>query len=354
MVRLSLLCMSGLLIAAQSPAKAQSPVPAWSAPATASITSEEITFLNAGARLSGTLYRPAKAGRFPTVVVLHDASTPLGNARLYDHLKTMLPRLGIAVFTFDRRGTGKSTGETSKPFQILADDGIAAAKTLQTHANVDARRIGFWGLSQGGWLTLLAASRWPETAFAISVSAPITTPDVQMNYYTANILRIRGFSEQDVAEALAARKARDEASRGTLDIAAARARIQKVAGKPWFEFIYLNPEVPEDNVRRWAQEMRNDPLQSLEAIRAPTLILFGSADPVVPVAASVEKLASTKKQHPNVEVAVIAGADHSMMTTWTPRQQVDPALRNSKASDSVEYFGRLAAWLQAQGLVSTK
>ena len=42
--------------------------------------------------------------------------------------------------------------------------------------SIDASRIGYWGLSQGGWLAASAAQRDPKAAFAISVSAPLVTP----------------------------------------------------------------------------------------------------------------------------------------------------------------------------------
>src|SRR3546814_10083692 len=49
------------------------------------------------------------------------------------HLKTILPALGIAVFTYDRRGSGASgTKDAGGDFTILADDAIAAVKHLKS------------------------------------------------------------------------------------------------------------------------------------------------------------------------------------------------------------------------------
>jgi dienelactone hydrolase len=53
-------------------------------------------------------------------------------------------------------------------YKTLADDAIAGQSALAKLPRIDAKRIGFWGFSQGGWIAVLAASRSPSTAFAIS------------------------------------------------------------------------------------------------------------------------------------------------------------------------------------------
>ena len=43
----------------------------------------------------------------------------------------MLPALGIAVFVYDRRGSGQSGSKNAGgDFTLLADDAVAAAKNL--------------------------------------------------------------------------------------------------------------------------------------------------------------------------------------------------------------------------------
>ena len=46
------------------------------------------------------------------------------------------------------------------------------------------------------------------------------------------------------------------------------------------------------------------------AVKQPTLVVYGSEDPWVPAQTSLERLRASSARHPNVEVAVIAGADH--------------------------------------------
>jgi dipeptidyl aminopeptidase/acylaminoacyl peptidase len=347
--RTALLLVAPLIVAA-APSQQPEP-PAWTAPASTRITSEVRDFDSAGVKLQGTLYLPQGTRKTPVVIVFHGASSPSRDEVLYDHLKRMLPPLGIAVFTFDRRGTGASGGNAKgNDYDVLAGDGIAAAQMLAHDPRIDAKKIGFWGLSQGGWLSLMAAARYEPTAFAISVAAPIVTPDVQMNFAVANILRIKGYSQADIDLAVAARTAVDDFERGRLDRATAQKRLDAAISKPWFPLIYMDKTFSDPDKSTWAKEIRHDPMSSLGAIRAPMLIMYGAADPWVPVATSVDRLKAFSATHPNFETVVVAGADHTMATSVSASEQIDPAYFPRQKPDSPEYFARLATWLQSQVL----
>lgn len=347
--RLALLSVAGLCLVA-APAFAQSPAPvAWQAPASVEIEAREVSFANGPTTLSGTLYMPRGGARLPAVVVTHAASEPTRDLPLYRHLCEMLPTLGVAVFVYDRRGSGKSGGDLQQSdYELLADDAIAAQAMLARDPRIDARKIGFWGLSQGGWLSLLAASRSPQTAFAISISAPMTTPDVQMNFATENVLRIKGYPQADIDQMLATRRAVDGYLRGQVDRASAQAALDAAVQKPWFELIYMGKTLVEPAKSRWLKEMSHDPMKTLERVEAPALIIYGAADPWVPAAVSMQRLAAAKR--PNIETAVIAGADHAMMLSIDPKTQVDPKF-HGLAPESPAYLGLLASWLTRQGVV---
>src|SRR4029434_4540040 len=121
-------------------------------------------------------------------------------------------------------------------------------------------------------VSLLAASRTCSTAFAVSVSAPLTPPDVQMNFAVANILRIRSFSEEDVAQAVAARTAIDDFMRGRRDRARTQATLDQAATRPWFEHAYLGRTFSDPTESHWAKEIRHDPLETIARVKVPALI----------------------------------------------------------------------------------
>lgn len=333
--------------ARQMPAK----VP-WSAPATTRVMTEERQFASGNTELSGTLYLPQSRKPVPAIVVTHSASSPLRSASLYEHLKIALPALGIAVFVYDRRGSGESGTKTAGGnFNILADDAIAAVKSLKADPRIDLRRIGAWGLSQGGWISPLAASRSPDIAFVIVVSAPVVTADAQMIFSSTNHLRANGYSQADIDQMVATRKAVDNYMRGTVSKADAQRMVDAAKTKPWFKYLYIGETVRDREVSGWRKEIENDPLKNLAAVTVPILILYGANDAVVPVADSVKRLKSVISRLPKMKVHVVAGADHSMQLEVGRDISLDPKYDGTERPDSAEYVAVLSSWLAAQGLV---
>ncbi len=89
--------------------------------------------------------------------------------------------LGVVVASVDNRGTG-ARGRDFRSVtyrrlgQIEAADQIAAARHLAALPYVDARRVGIWGWSYGGYLTLMAllTGDGPETFRVGLAVAPVT------------------------------------------------------------------------------------------------------------------------------------------------------------------------------------
>ena len=332
------------------PAAAQVVTPTWSAPASTTVVAEEREFQNGDVHLSGTLYLPGGPEPFPAVIVLHSASSATRDLPLYQHLKDLLPALGYAVFIYDRRGSGRSAGKRAgTDFNTLADDGLAALRMLAADKRINARKIGFWGLSQGGWLSVLAAARSQQVAFAISVSAPLTTPDVQMNFAVGNILRVKGFADEDIRAAISTRTAVDDFMRGRGDRPAVERMLADAAKRPWFRYCYISPMLDDPAHSQWAKEITLDPITTLNRVRCPVLILFGADDPWVPVRISADLLSKMADRKADLSYAVIAGANHEMATAVAPEKELDPSNATAFAPDAPSYFGILAKWLSQPG-----
>jgi len=255
-----------------------------------------------------------------------------------------MPRLGVAVFLYDRRGSGASTSGNASAgnFDLLADDAVAAFARLRREPGVDTRKIGFWGLSQGGWLTLLAAKKEQRAAFAIAVSGPMAAADVQMNFAVANILRVQGKPQAVIDRAVGARTVVDDYVRGKRSRAEAEAAEDGIRTEPWYRDTWLKGNIDDPE---WRQQINNNPLLALAGSRVPTLVIFGQNDPWVPVAASLSALRSRSRDFPQATVRVIDGADHAMMLGVPPTQQLDSQLAAQVAPNAPAYFALLGAWL---------
>lgn len=285
-------------------------------PAAGQSVPEEIVFRSEGVALSGTLHLPPGAGRHPAVVVLHASGGPTRDYGAYEHLVRGLPASGIAVLLFDRRGSGRSGGDfATASFGKLAGDGVAAVEHLRARGDIDPARVGVWGVSQGGWLALLAAASSPQVAFAVAVSAPGVTPASQMDYAAGRALRERSLPEAAIAKALEVRSIVDDYYRGKASREAAVRAVEAIEREPWFASAMLagSRDLPADPARtKWRLEMDYDPLPALRKVDVPALLLFAEDDPWVPVEASMAAVAPIAAGKTAMTVRRVPGTGHYM------------------------------------------
>lgn len=140
----------------------------------------EVTFENAAAhaRLAGTLLVPQGTGPFPCVVMVTGSGPQNRDEELMHHRPFLvvadhLARHGIAVLRYDDRGTAKSTGKfegaTSDDF---ADDALAAVAFLKSRKEIDAKKIGIVGHSEGGLIAPMCAVKSKDVAFIVLLAGP--------------------------------------------------------------------------------------------------------------------------------------------------------------------------------------
>ncbi len=321
----------------------------WYAPPSTDVVMKPVVFTNAGATLKGTLYLPVSRRPVPAIVVFHGASEPLASTPLYRHLSEGLTQMGIAVLLFDRRGTGASAGSPEVPYETLADDGIAGARALRNMRGIDPKRVGYWGVSQGGWLASFAATRDSAAAFAVAVSAPLTTPESQMEFADANRLHVLGYSQTQIDDMLEARKAWTGYLRGANSRADAVAAIGKIENQSWYQYMYM-PTVAQlkgPSESTWRTQMDDDPIAAIEEVKIPMLFILGSSDPWIPVAQTAASLKTIATIHPNISYAIIPNANHLMMVPPVPERMADagPDAVKTEMPQSPAYFMMLGSWV---------
>ena len=249
---------------------------------------EEITFRNKNVLLKGTLTKPDTNDPCPVVIVTHTSNAATRDFGVYQHLADVLPSHGFAVLLYDRRGAGKSNGDfKTASFFDLAEDAQAAVSYLKLRSDIDPEHIGVWGMSQGGWIAPLAASRSKDIAFVVAVSAVGVTPAEQMNYSAAHELRENGFPEEAIRQMSELHCLVNEYFRGKADRSRVQKKLDLFSKEAWFPFAYLDTSLPEDPTgEKWYQEMDFDPLPIIRKLDVPVLLFYAERDPWVPIAKS--------------------------------------------------------------------
>lgn len=139
---------------------------------------------------------PGASANAPVPAIVYVYGGP-GGARIHNEwaplLLQMLSSAGFAVFELDNRGTGNRGRDFDAPiYQAMGGaevtDQLAGAAWLGDQDWIDASRIGVFGHSYGGFMTLKCLLAAPEV-FAAGVSvAPVTDWKLYDTHYTERYL----------------------------------------------------------------------------------------------------------------------------------------------------------------------
>jgi dipeptidyl-peptidase 4 len=105
----------------------------------------------------------------------------------------ILTRAGYVVFQLDNRGTAFRGTAFQSPIhgklgEVEVADQVVGARWLGSQAFVDPARIGVWGWSYGGYLTLMLMFKAPELFHAGISGAPVTDWTLYDTHYTERYL----------------------------------------------------------------------------------------------------------------------------------------------------------------------
>lgn len=298
----------------------------YAAPAGAPYRAEEVTVLTpSGITLAGTLTLPTGAsGKLPAVLLLtgsgpqdrDEATMGLAGWRPFRQFADTLSRRGIAVLRLDDRGVGGSGGNVNATtLPEFAEDARAALAFLRARPEVDARRVGIVGHSEGAYVGPMVAASDPSLRALVLIAAPARTGREVVEYqYRFNIER-------------------DTATRARADSLLPLMLSQSdslAAASPWYRSL-----------------LEHDPLPVARRLRLPVLILQGETDRQVP-AADAAALAGVIRAAGNHDVSerLLPGVNHLLLRdpdgfpggyAALPSKQVVP-----------EVLGALADWLAAK------
>lgn len=278
---------------------------------------EEITFINGDVTLAGMLYQPTSRIGQPVkyIVLVHGSGAQDRFSPYYISLGYNLAKNGFGVLLYDKRGTGKSTGDyKNTSIEKLADDAVAAFNYLSTKTNIIVSEIGFLGTSQGGWIAPIAANKTENCSFVILNVGPAVSvfeQDIDRVEYS---MKNDGWNQVAIDSAVSYTELYFKYTRNNSPKLWKELYqlSEQIKNKGWKEYVNI-PEHKDDF--EWWRLNDYDPESDLKNLRCKVLSLFGEYDPLVPPENNEQKMRDYLS-HANVkfEIKIVEGALHDMKT----------------------------------------
>jgi pimeloyl-ACP methyl ester carboxylesterase len=295
--------------------------------------SENVSYENraAGVKLAGTLTLPPGAGPFPAVILITGSGAQDRDESLLGHkpflvLADYLTRRGIAVLRVDDRGVGGSTGSISdSTSEDFAGDALAGVGFLKGRKEIDPKKIGLTGHSEGGIIAPIAAARSTDVAFIVMMAGTglpgtdillaqarlilkangASEAELKSNERLQNLIfdtmgedkdekRVRSKLSTAVKQFLAALPESERKALGDVDSALSESALDRV-NSPWFRSF-----------------LRFDPRTVLQKVHCPVLAINGEKDLQVPPKENLAEIAKALKAGGNehVKTVEVAGLNH--------------------------------------------
>ena len=255
-----------------------------------------VIFENQEEHLVGILHVPdrlEREGEAPGVVMLHGfTGNKIENHRLFVLAARDLCDLGFVVLRFDFRGSGDSDGDFEDmtiPGEI--SDAEKALTFLIEQRWVDREAVGILGLSMGGRVAAILASRDRRVKFVILYSAAL---DQLVPRFLSGI---EGYTPlEDMKE--------EPNSKTTIEV-----RDGWYLKKSFF--------ATADEVI---------PLNVMDRIKAPILIVHSEKDQVVPLEDSINGFEVVKNLNQKNELYIVEGGNH----VFTDREHTHQVIRKTR------------------------
>lgn len=306
------------------------------------LTYEEISFRNGDVTLKGTLILPVTKGPHPVVIFVHPAG-PRSRKGLFTWAE-YFALYGVAGLTYDKRGVGTSSGDWMRSsFQDLAGDALAALRFAQGREDIDAKQIGVWGASQGGWIAPLVASQSSAVTFVISQSGSGVSPEEQELYRSEAWLRADGFGQAEIQKAMALIRSRYECARTNQGWEQLAAAERAAESERWYSYTGGAAGKDDPFWEFWRLIHDYDPAPALEKVKCPVLAVWGGLDTFVAVEESVAVWRKSLAQAGNkdVTIRVFPDGDHSLLEAKTGGLKEVPRLKGFVPG----YFQMQKDWL---------
>jgi hypothetical protein len=283
---------------------------------------EEVTYRNEAAAiaLAGTLTLPRASAAVSAVILISGSGPEDRDETVFGHkpflvLADHLTRNGIAVLRVDDRGVGGSSGETSAATSDdFAGDVQAGIDYLKTRQEIDPKRIGLVGHSEGGLIAPIVATRSADVAFLVLMAGPGLPGDEILYLQGAAIGKAAGASDAQMAANRGVQEQIFRVVKEAKDTTAMTAGLQQLerqllAGIPEAQRGAaggaLDAQLAAVSTPWFRYFLSYDPRPALAKVKCPVLAIDGELDLQVPYQPNLDAIAAALAKGGNTNVTLM-------------------------------------------------
>ena len=296
---------------------------------------ENVVFENkkAGIKLAGTLTFPKSKTKFPAVVLVtgsgqQNRDEEVGKHKPFLIIADYLTRNGIAVLRVDDRGMGGSSGNFDQSTtDDFAEDALAGITFLKSRDEINSKKTGIIGHSEGGTVAAIVAAKSPDVAFIVSMAGMFENfEDVALDQ-VVNQLKLQGIKDEDIELAQSWRRKIYSLAKENTDSATAAIKLWGAYNELSKEEITrLNwPKGRQDaQIKQvlnpwWRYILSMDNKAILMKVKCPMLAIYGELDQQVNPDNNISIIEKTMKGvgNKNFTVIKLPGLNHLFQTAKT-------------------------------------
>jgi len=330
---------------------------------------ESLSVSNGEITLAGTLTRPDEpSGPVPAVVLItgsgpQNRDEDIFGFKVFAAIADHFTRRGIAVYRYDDRGVGESTGTmATATTEDFAGDALAAVARLKTMPGIDPTRIGLAGHSEGGAVAAIAAARSADVAFVVMLAGTAVPGDQVLRQQARDIAMANGATPAQVDQIVAAHRAvtgavlrdaaADEQARllrtlieAQIDAAPAAQAAMLGDRKAYVDKTLIGASAQMTSP--WMKFMLTfDPATALRKVTVPVYAAFGALDMQVPPSLHEAPMRQALARNPRAAITVYDSANHLFQRARTGQVAEYATLAKAFAPGLLD---DIAKWILAAG-----
>ena len=329
---------------------------------------EEVTFESTepGIMMAGTVTKPKGEGPFPALILISGSGPQTRDSELMKHkpfwvLADYFTKKGYAVLRYDDRGVfesqGKFRGSTSADF---SKDAEGAFIYMESRKDIDNKRTGFVGHSEGGMIAPIVGARNKDVDFMVLLAGPGIPIYDLMEYQLVHSYEVSGLSEDAVNKAkifvpkMLKILMRDESNDKIVDEFQGTSNLfyqslkeedqKKLGANEKMFYFSMAPSFLDPWMRYF---LKYSPVENLQKVQVPVLAVNGKKDVQVTAKENIKGIKSALKAGGNKDVKVkcFKNKNHLFQNAKTGEGAEYASITETFSPDVMEY---VVKWLDKE------